>query len=86
MGKKVVYTADHNNPGNLKASPRGRTERDLDEEVHSEELENAVERNNEDPDDRVHKSSRKKTIESKAEENPQDPDDMVHENGDEEDE
>ena len=86
MGKKVVYTADHNNPETLKASSRGRTEKDLDEEVHSEEVENAAEWNNEDPDDRVHKSGRKKTIELKAEDNPRDPDDLVHENGDEEDE
>jgi len=86
MGKKVVHPADHNNPGSFKATSRGRTERDLDEEVHSDELENAAERSNEDPDDRVHKSGRKKTIELKAEDNPRDPDDLVHENGDEEDE
>jgi hypothetical protein len=86
MKKKVVYATDEHNLGNPRATPRGRIEKDLDDQVHSGELKIAGEQNNEDPDDRVHQSTRKDPNQLKAEENPQDPDDLVHENEDEYDE
>jgi hypothetical protein len=82
MQKKVVYPID--------AGPRTTlcrwTEKNMDEQLQSGELEIGGEQNNEDPDDRVHQLTRKKPTMLKAEDNPQDPDDLVHENGDEDDE
>ncbi len=82
MKKKVVYPID----AVPRTTIRRRTEKDMDEQVHSAELKMGGEQNNEDPDDLVHELSRKKTTMLKAEDNPQDPDDLVHENGDEDDE
>jgi len=86
MKKKIVYPIDMNTPANTQTTPRGRTEKDLDDQVHSGDLEIAGEQNNEDPDDLVHQLTRKKPNQLNAEDNPLDPDDLVHENGDEDDE
>jgi len=86
MKKKVVYPIDMNTPVNTRTTPRGRVEKDLDDQVHSGDLEIAGEQHNEDPDDLVHQLTRKKPNQLNAEDNPLDPDDLVHENGDEDDE
>ena len=86
MRKKPLIPRDNEKPASPSRTTGAHPERDPDEHVHSGELEIGAEQDNEDPDDRVHKSGWKKTIELKAEDNPRDPDDLVHENGDEEDE
>jgi len=86
MKKKPVPSIDKNNSVKSGPASRGRTEKDMDEQVHSGEMEIPGEGNNEDPDDRVHQLNQKKPKQAKAENNPEDPDDLVHENGDEDDE
>ena len=85
MRKKLVHPASNKQSVDVNATSRGRTERDLDEQVHSEEMEKDGSQNAEDPDDRVHKPAKRKPEALNAEDNPKDPDDLVHENGDDED-
>jgi hypothetical protein len=80
MGKKVV-------PPNRKkgivpddSGPKGRTEKDPDDLVHSTEHETPSDQP-EDPDDLVHRKSPKKIEDDSME----DPDDLVHDNPEDED-
>lgn len=64
---------------------KGRTEKDMDDLVHSADDEMPTEQNEEDPDDKVHQANRRPR-QTDQQNSPQDPDDLVHDDLDEEEE
>jgi len=76
MKKKTV---SNNGKPNRSKSGIGRTEKDLDDLVHSDENEKTTEQNEEDPDDAVHRVQKSGSSQiNQPGSNMEDPDDLVH--------
>ena len=86
MKKKVVVPNDKKMSSGTTAAFKGRSERDIDDLVHSEEEKVFSEQNEFDPDDRVHQPRRSNPGLPDQQDNLEDPDDLVHDYRDEDDE
>ena len=82
MKKNVVVPNDKKMSTGTTAAFKGRTEKDIDDLVHSDGDVQFSEQNEEDPDDRVHQPDRSKSRLTEQDNNLEDPDDLVHDNTD----